>query len=316
MPKLNPIQRVFVIVGPTSSGKTSLALNLCREFKGEVVSADSRQIYKYMDIGTGKIPPGSDLTVKKGELKWVFNGINVWGYDLVKPGEYFSAYDYALFTLNKIKELGTLEKTTFLVGGTGFYVDAVSGRVPIKGGKPDLVLRSELEKLPLDSLREKLTSLNLGAPHKIDINNRVRLIRAIEKEIMGKNNATPLPYLKNAEFVYFGLTADRKLLYEGADRWLDNVWGGGLLEEVSGLIDKGFADTPQLKGLVYKSAFDFVKNASGEKEAVQRAKYDLHAYIRRQITWFKKNPEIEWFDVTERNFSQKIYNKVKSKVDG
>ena len=316
MPKVNPTQKVFVIVGPTSSGKTSLALDLCREFNGEVVSADSRQIYKYMDIGTGKIPLTSDPVIKKGRPKWVFDGINVWGYDLVKPGEYFSAYNYALFALNKIKELGTLEKTTFLVGGTGFYIDAVSGKARIKGGKPDFVLRSELENLSLDSLREKLTSLNLEALGKIDINNRVRLIRAIEKEIIGKNNATPLPYLKNAEFVYFGLTSDRKLLYAAADRWLDSVWAGGLLEEVSGLINKGFADTPQLKGLVYKSALDFIKNKSDEKEAVQRAKYDLHAYIRRQITWFKKNSEIEWFDITERNFSQIIYNKVKSKIDG
>jgi tRNA dimethylallyltransferase len=306
-------KRVIVIVGPTSSGKTSLALNLCKEFDGSIVSADSRQIYKYMDVGTGKLPIDSDLTVKQGNGKWVLDGIDVWGYDIVEPGRYYSVFDYAQFALGKLKELGSLKKTVFLVGGSGFYVDAVTGKMPIKSGEPDFNLRSELEKMTTPELQKKLTSLNVEVFNKIDKENSVRLIRAIEKEMTGSGEDTPLPYLKDTEFIYLGMKTDRSILFNSADIWLDKVWRGGLIEEVENLIKMGFANTPQLQGLVYKTVLAYMEGKLTEDDAVQRAKYDLHSYIRRQLTWFKKNREIVWFDISEKNFSQKVCNHVKSK---
>lgn len=299
-----------MIVGPTSSGKTSLAVDLCKEFNGEIVSADSRQIYKYMDIGTGKIPAavggGSRLqsgaaTPAPSHQPYVLNEVSIWGYDLVEPGEYFSAHDYALWAREKISEINKRGKTVFLVGGTGFYIDLVTGRAKTAGVEPDLNLRNNLEKLSLPQLQKKLMSLNLEAYEKLDKNNPARLIRAIEVEV-GEQHSPTLPKL-NTDFEFVGLTASREFLYNRADKWLDFVWENGLLEEKADL-NKKFPGAKQLDGLVYKSARD------GNKE---KTKFDLHSYIRRQQTWFKKNKFIKWFDIQDPNFAQNVSNHVESK---
>src|SRR4030042_4789177 len=139
--------KVYIILGPTSSGKTSLAVNLCKKFNGEIISADSRQVYKNMDIGTGKLPINSNATVVKGDEKWTIDGVNIWGYDLTTPDKFFSGYDFALFALNKAAELLKAEKTVFLVGGTGFYIDLFTGNVKPSTIKPNFEMRKELENL-------------------------------------------------------------------------------------------------------------------------------------------------------------------------
>ena len=307
-------KKTFVILGPTSSGKTSLALELCRRYRGEIISADSRQVYKYMDIGTGKAPVGEALSIKRGSKKWVVDNVNIWGYDLVYPGEYSSAYDFAQFALPKIEEIENTGTTAILVGGTGFYIETVTGKTKISAIKPDYELRKILEDQDIAELQQKLMSLNLKVFDTIDRNNKVRLIRAIERELVKNTDATPLPYPDPDSFVYIGLTSDRSVLYKKADMWLDAVWASGLLDEVHCLINLGFADTPQIRGLVYKSALAYINNEKTEQDAIQRAKYDLHSYVRRQQTWFKRIPEIIWFDISDKNFSQKVFDTVESYI--
>jgi len=293
-------KKVYIILGPTSSGKTSLTLKLCKKFNGEIISADSRQVYKHMNIGTGKLPLG--LLKLPEEIK-------IWGYGLVSPDKYFSGYDFALFALAKARGLLERGKTLFVVGGTGFYIDLFTGKVRPSNKKPNLKLRLELESLNLSELCERLASLNLKVYEKTDLKNKVRLIRAIEREVSEKN-FEGLPYLKNVKFIYIGLTASRKILYSRVDKWIDTIWEDGLIDEVKKLVEMGFYSSIPLHGLVYKSVLDFMDGKLSEEKALERAKLDLHAYVRRQQTYFKRNKNIRWFDITSDEATQNIYTLV------
>jgi len=318
--------KVFIILGPTSTGKTSLALDLCKEFNGEIISADSRQVCKFMNVGTGKLPFGSKIKAEKQDKCWDVNGIKVWAYDLATPDEYFSGVDFAQFALNKARELEKAGKTIFVVGGTGFYIDLFTGKVKPSTVLPDLELRKSLKEMTLEDLQEKLFELNPKVYEKIDQKNKVRLVRAIEKELgicgvpqiggvpQKKSNKKSLPYLENAKFIYVGLRAPREILYKKADEWVEKVWEGGLVEEVQQLIKKGYEKSPKLQGLVYKSALEFIYGEKTKEEANQLTKYALHAYIRRQLTYFKKNPEISWIDISKDGYRKIIYNMVKGEL--
>jgi tRNA dimethylallyltransferase len=309
------MRKVLVIVGPTSSGKTSLSVKLCEKFGGEIISADSRQVYKDMDIGTGKVPVGSMAKIKELEDHWELDATIVWGYDLATPDEYFTVYDYAKWSIPKIEGLLGEGKTPFLVGGTGFYTDVVTGIKTVAGAKPDFELRKSLETTTTKSLVTRLTSLNPEVAERLDLNNRARLIRALEVELTKEKNTTPLPRLNDVEFIFVGLTAPRDFLYDRVDKWLDTIWDNGLIEEAKILIKK-YPKSRLLNGLVYKSVVSFIKEETSEEEARQRAKYDLHSYIRRQQTWFKKNEDIKWFDVTDKNFGKQVEEHVIFHIDG
>lgn len=298
--------KVYIICGPTSSGKTSLAIGLCKKYGGEIISADSRQVCKEMNVGTGKAPVTSELSIKKNENVWVIDGVKVWGYDLFSPEEYFSGIDWSEAALKKAKELLKVNKNVFIVGGTGFYLDLLTGRIRPSSVKPDLDLRKELESLGLGDLHEKLENLNTEEFNNIDKDNKVRLIRAIEKELSEEKGEVGLPYL-DVGFVWIGLKASRKVLYERADGWVEGVWGRGLLEETKSLLEK-YPNSLKLKGLVYKTVVAYLSDKLSEREAIQRIKFDLHAYIRRQQTYFKKNSDITWVDISKDDFKQIIYN--------
>jgi len=306
--------KAIVIVGPTSTGKTSLSVELCKKLGGEIISADSRQIYKYMDVGTGKLPFGNSHDIKKGEGFWELDGVKIWGYDLVSPDQYFSSYDFAKYALEKTEDIFSHGKNVFIVGGTGYYVDTVTGKLVLNTNiEPDFALRAALEKKSLRELQELLTSLNLETFKKIDKRNPVRLIRAIEKEKGEKKNLTPLPRL-NADFIYIGLSGPREFLYSKADRWVEEIWKSGLVSETEKLLTMNFGSFPPLRGLVYKSSVSFINKEIEESAAVQRIKFDIHAYIRRQQTWFKRNPDIKWFDVSVDSYGENVYSFIKEKM--
>lgn len=304
------MNRINVIIGPTSSGKTSLAIKLCKKFGGQIISADSRQIYKHMDIGTGKVPVTKDLKINKGDKVWELDGIKIWGYNLAMPDEYFSSYDFNMWALPKARDLLEEGHNVFLVGGTGFYIDMFTKRVEPSRIPPDFDLREKLKKMSLPQLRKELTSLNLEVFKQIDQDNPVRLIRAIEKEQNEKKSA-PLPYLQNVEFNFIGLSSSNENLYNRADNWAEEIWESGLIGETKKLIDLGYKNTRPLQGLVYKSVVDFLDGEIAEEQALQRVKFDLHSYIRRQKTYFNKNNEISWFDITDEKLFQKVLDNVK-----
>lgn len=302
-------KKIKIICGPTSTGKTSLALKLAPRLGAEIISADSRQMVKFMDIGTGKLPINlAEHVVERGEGCWKIDGVSIWGYDLIEPGVFFSVYDWAEFALSKTRDLLAAGKEVLVVGGTGFFLDIFTGRVTASGVLPDPVLRKELEGLSLDELLEKLKKLNSQKFEMVDRANPRRVLRAIEVEQAFKVSK-PLNLLGGVDFEWFGLRADSDFLFGGADAWAEAVWWGGLVEETQKLIDLGYASAPQLTSFIYKTVQEYIRHEKSEEEAIQRIKFDLHAYIRRQLTYFKKNSEIKWFDISKES-TQEIADKI------
>ena len=304
------MQKIVVILGPTSSGKTSAAIKLCKKFNGEIVSADSRQIYKFMDIGTGKIPFGTVVDVP------------IWLYDEVNPGEYFSAADYKSRAEAVIKDILARGKVPFIVGGTGFYIESLLGQQSSAPVPPNFELRRDLEKLSTEELAEKLRSLDNKRYEAIDKNNRRRLIRSVEisMSLVGPGlvpGRTPIDCGRpQGVALQLGLTASHEILYQRADAWVESAFQKGLIEETKKLIELDYKNTPQLNGLIYKTVLQFLDDQLTLEEAKQRVKFDIHGYIRRQETYFKKMPEINWLDVTDPAFDEKLSLGVESYLNG
>jgi tRNA dimethylallyltransferase len=313
--------KLITICGPTCSGKTSLAIKLCKKFDGEIVSADSRQVYKYMDIGTGKLPlkyQSTESRITDNEAANVqtngckIKGITVHGYDLVKPDQSFSAGDFKEYAQTKFREIWEKGRTPLLAGGTGFYIAAALGEVELSGVKANHKLRKRLAKLTKKELFEKLKELDPERAKEIDHNNPQRLIRAIEianyetgkhKSPSALNSLTPLK---------IGLKAPRKVLYQGADRWAEKVVGHGLIKEVKELIEMGYKNTKPLQGIIYATVLEYLEGKKTKQEMLQRIKWDLHKYIRRQLTWFKRDQKINWLDISKPSFDIKANTLVES----
>ena len=315
------MKKLVTILGPTCTGKTSLAVKLCKTFDGEIVSADSRQIYKYMDTGTGKLPvpksqvsnPKSqtnveDREITKGDGYWIIDGIYVHLYDVVEPDRKFSVARFKDAATREIESMWRRGKVPFLVGGTGFYIAAVLGEVEFPRVPPDWKLRRELEKIPTAELFEKLQKLDPERAKKIDPKNPHRLIRAIEVakwKVEGRRWKVEREEEK-CEDLKIGLTSSRETLYQRADAWAEGIVNNGLLDEVQDLINSGYKNTPPMKGIIYQPAVDFLEGKISKEEMLQRVKFDLHGYIRRQLTWFKRDKEIKWFDLTESDCGKKV----------
>lgn len=302
--------KLVVILGPTSSGKTSLALDLCRQYQGEIVSADSRQVYRLMDIGTNK---GNLVQVKDNFCSyWSLNDTPIWGVNLVNPNHEFSVGEYLAYAIpkiNKICERGTIP---FLVGGTGFYIDAVLGNTAISRVPPQNEFRQAQEPLSNQDLWGKLNQLNPEWARKIDKANKRRLIRALEIETFKNDytqNSTPL--LACQETLLIGLFGSNELLFARADLWVESVWKKGLIEETQLLIKSGYVNSRPMCGLVYDRVAAYLSGLIEEQEAISRLKFDLHAYIRRQLTWFKKTKEVNWLDINTQDYASKANSLVK-----
>lgn len=278
------MQKVIVILGPTASGKTNLAIKLAKEFNGEIISADSRQIYKYLDIGTGK--------VKKKEK----DGIVHYGIDIVDPKKNFSVIEYQKYALKKIKEIIKKDKVPIICGGTGFYIDAITRNFILPEVKPDLKLRKELSKNTPDENFEILKSLDSNRAENIDRKNNVRLIRAIEiAKAIGK-----IPQIidqkSKYEFLKIGLNLDKEILEKKIALRVKKMFKDGLEQEIDNLKKLGIKES-RLKDFgfeYYNPTLEKVINGSKK-------------YAKRQMTYFKRDKEINWF-------SPKDYKKIKNLI--
>jgi len=302
-----------VIVGPTCTGKTSLAIKLGNDFNGEIVSCDSRQVYKYMDIGTGKTPLDTKAEFLKEKERWFFGGISIYGYDLVSPDQEFSVYDFVNKATVHIKQIEAKNKLPFLVGGTGFYVDVLIGRSKVAGFSPNLQIRKDLEKLNANELFLRLQKLAPQRAKTVDCKNPIRLIRAIEIALLEKEGVNKKKIeLPKISPIIIGLTSSRATLYKRADCWVDSVSKNGVVQETRQLLNMGFRNTRPLEGLIYNEIVNLLDGKATQEGAFQKIKFDMHDYIKRQLTWFTRNPEIIWYDTEDPLLYDKVKISVKS----
>lgn len=278
---------MIVILGPTASGKTGLSLKLAKKFKGEIVNADSRQIYKGMDIGTGKVVD------KKGVVHYLL--------DVINPSEDFSLADYKNKAEAAIKNILKRGKVPFLVGGTGLYIQAIVDNLEIPAVPPNKKLRAQFEKElkkpgAIAKWYKKLLKLDPGAAKVVDKNNPRRIIRALEVCL-----ATGQPFSKLRErgellfdVLQLGITMPREKLYKKIDARVDEMIKEGLIDETRKLLKKYNPSLPSMSGIGYKEIGEYLNENYSLAEVVQKIKYRTHAYARRQMTWFKKNKRTKW----------------------
>jgi len=332
------MKKLLVIVGPTGTGKTALGIDLAKKFNGEIVSADSRQIYIGMDIGTGKRPVSSkiarsysmpselrseaeysavlrplrglqNLKLEKHKGYWAVAGIPIHLYDLITPDKTFSVAEYQQHSYKVIDEIHKKEKLPILVGGTGLYVQAVVEGLKIPKAPPDKNLRAHLESQPLPTLVSKLDKVDPITASKVDKQNPRRIIRALE---VYYQTGEPISKLKDKFKVGFdslqiGLTAPRETLYHRVDQRIEEWFNEGFVDEVKNLLANGYReDLPAMTSLGYRQVIMYLAGKISLEEAKQRIKWEHHSYIRRQITWFRKMREVTWFNIEEANFRQKI----------
>lgn len=277
---------VVAVVGTNASGKSELGIHLAHHFSGEVVSADSRQIYRSLNIGTGKLAPAEHLGVPHHLL------------DIVDVGQPFSLADYQREAYRVIHEILARHHLPIVVGGTGLYVRAVVDGYELIGVPPDPALRSTLDTQTTEQLVATLRAINPEVAARIDLRNRRRIIRALEICYTRPDAAAVLPSRPQFVTWQLGVTWDRGVLYERIDRRLDRRIEMGLIDEVRGLVSSGIPlDVIDALGLEYRFVLRYlVGQYRTESEMRENLKRAIHDYARRQITWFKKDSRIVWLD--------------------
>lgn len=303
----NPILgKVLIIYGPTATGKTALGISLAKKFNGQVISADSRQVYKSLDIGSGKT--AFDSKIEKHDGFWIVDGVRINGFDLAQPEEQFTAAEFLKHTNSSIIRISEGKKVPIIVGGTGFYIKALIEGLGSIGIPANENLRRQLENASVGELYQKLLNLNprrANSMNESDRKNPRRLIRAIEIALSGKpvtNYQQPA-----TSYLLIGLTASNNYLYQKSDEWLKGRIKHGLIEEVKSLIKSGVSvEWLENLGLEYRWLTRYLSGQIKKDEAINRLKGDTHNFIRRQKTWFKQFANIEIYDIEQKNYTRKI----------
>lgn len=295
--------KVIVIVGPTASGKTDLSIRLAKKLDGEIISADSMQIYKKMTIGTAK------------PTKEERQGIPHYMIDIVEPNEDFNVAKYKKMAEEKIEEILSKGKQPIIVGGTGLYIDTLVNGIEFFDIENDFEYRAQLEKEALDygvdALFDKLQKIDSEAAKSIEKNNVRRVIRALEiYKVTGKTKTQlDKESIKGSkyEYVMFGLLWDREELYNRINMRVDIMLEQGLVEEVDDLIsNEGFSKTA-LQGLGYKEVVEYLEKKISYDEMVEKIKMETRRYAKRQMTWFRRNNRIIWLEPQDKDA---MFNKV------
>jgi len=304
---------MLVIYGPTQTGKTGLAIKLAGKYNGELISADSRQIYKKLDIGTGKV--NFESIVEKHKGYWIVDGVKIHGFDLVDPGQNFSVADFVKFASTTMIRIIIQKRLPIVAGGTGFYIKSLLGGIGSIGVPFDLRLRQKLEKLSTVRLYEKLFKLDKNRAESMnesDRKNPRRLIRAIEIALSNQKAKTTRYQLPATNYLIIGLTAPNEFLYKKADKWLVERIDHGLIGEVKSLLKEGI-DPKWLEdlGLEYRWITRYLLEKISYEESITRLRGDIHSFIRRQKTWFKQFKNIQFFDMSDKNFQPSIEKTVK-----
>ncbi len=323
-------RRVLIIYGPTVTGKTSLAITLAKKFTGEIISADSRQVYKNLDIGTGKV--SFDSKIEKHDNYWIVDGVKIYGFDIISPPSRFSSADFKNFASPIINKLQTQNILPIVTGGSGFYIKTLLSNFSTFGIKQNPKLRKELEKKSAKELYEQLLRINKKKALSLndsDKKNPRRLIRAIEvtsyqsiqKNLttnhqlftLTKEGSTIYPDKGRTNLFIIGLTAPNNYLFKKADDWLDLRLKKGLVEEVDALLSQKIPSAwLDSLGLEYRWITRYLLNKIDKNTAIERLKGDIHSLIRRQKTYFTQFKDITIFDVSEKSWEKDLEEKVET----
>lgn len=310
-------ENLFVLMGPTAVGKTALSIDLAKNLDGEIISADSMQIYKYMDIGTAKI--------NEAEMEAVPHHL----IDIISPDEEYSVSDYQKDATRLIEEINNKGKLPIVVGGTGLYINSLVYNLNFTQVKANDEYRSYLEELANkygnEYLHEKLMEIDIESSKSIDANNRKRIIRALEvyKETGKTMSEQNLNFRKENEkynLCMVCLNMDRKLLYERVDKRVDIMIESGLVDEVKYLINSGYDKSlVSLQGIGYKEIIAYLDKEITLDLAIDKIKQGSRNYAKRQLTWFRRDKRIKWINVDEfddfEKLSQYTYNYVKNTLN-
>jgi tRNA dimethylallyltransferase len=288
------LRKLIVILGTNASGKSDLGIRLAKHFGGEVVSADSRQVYRGLDLGTGKITPAQAATVKHHLI------------DVADVSEYYSLAQYQRAAYSAIDSISGAGKLPLLVGGTGLYISAIVEGYQLADVLPNDPLRAELESLPLPQLVERLEKSDPDAASRIDKSNRRRLIRAIEIASAGHTSSAARQKSPRYHCLQLGLTWPRKFLEERIEKRLRERLAKGMIDEVAGLRSRGVSDLRLDKlGLEYRYITRYLR---GELRTVDELFTQLEIAIRQfakgQLTWFKRDRRIIWLDPFKDYFQE------------
>ena len=284
------MKKVLFILGPTAVGKTYFSVKLAQKFNGEIISSDSVQIYRGLDIGSAK--------VTKDEMQ----GIPHHAIDILEPEEEFSVYEFVEYTRKKIDEIIARNKLPIVVGGTGLYVKALLGGYNFGGTEKDEKLRQELEKLAKekgnDYLFEMLKQKDEKLAEKTDKNNLVRLIRAIE---IASSNGEKTQNKVDIDALVVALNRERSLLYADIDKRVDIMLQNGLIEEVEGLKKRGLtAQNQSMRAIDYKEVLAYLDGECSYEQMVEILKQHSRNYAKRQLTFLRGMENVHFVDTEDR----------------
>ncbi len=285
--------KVIVICGPTASGKTGLSIELAKKINGEIISCDSMQIYKDMNIGTAK--PGIE------EMQ----GIKHYMLDFVSPDERYSVADFKTDAINAIEEVLANGKVPIVVGGTGLYVNSLVQNITYPNIETDLEYRNYLEKKAenegLITLYEEAKKIDPDAMQSISQNDKKRIMRVLElynqtgktKTMLEKESRLEPP---KYEYIVFAIDMEREKLYERINKRVDIMINQGLIEEVENLVKKYKSLPTAIQGLGYKEVISYLNGDLTKDEMIDKIKMETRRYAKRQLTWFRKDKSIKWLN--------------------
>jgi len=277
--------KIIVILGPTASGKSSLAIKLAAKFKGEIVNADSRQVYREMNIGTGKTD-SLDSKIRHHLL------------DIIAPNKPFSLAQYQRLAILAIDDVLRRKKVPIICGGTGLYIRAIIDNLDIPRVKPNIKLRQKLEKQTIAKLFSQLIKLDPKTAKIIDQYNKRRLVRALEVVLAKQTSFTELQKTKKLryEVLQIGIKTDRVILRQRIEKRFNQMIKNGLIDETKKLLKKYPINLPSMSGIGYLEISQYLAGEIPFQEAVNRAVARTYQYSKRQMTWFKKDERIKWVD--------------------
>ncbi|RFU71374.1 tRNA (adenosine(37)-N6)-dimethylallyltransferase MiaA [Peribacillus saganii] len=305
-------EKLLVIIGPTAVGKTKLSVELAKRFNGEIISGDSMQVYKRMDIGTAKISVSE------------MDGIPHHLIDIKEPDEPFNANEFQRLATKFIKDIHKRGRLPIIAGGTGLYIQSVLHQYQFSEAPGDPEYRTELEQLAgkqgNEAVHALLHKVDPESAARIHPNNVRRVIRALE--IFHSTDKTmseqliDQPLERNYDSLIVGLTMERELLYSRINKRVDLMMEQGLLQEVKSLFELGLKECQSIQAIGYKEIYAYLEGKITLEEAVEQLKQNSRRYAKRQLTWFRNKMDVSWFDMSDLREFEKKFNEISVYIAG